>query len=50
MIVPGTEVDGRYRVVRLLGEGSMGAVYEAERAEVGWVHARQRPSPTRCFR
>ena len=28
----GTTIDGKYRVVRLLGQGAMGAVYEAERA------------------
>ena len=57
MIVPGTEVDGRYRVVRLLGEGSMGAVYEAEHVAVGRkvalkvLHARfaQVPDAVRRF-
>ncbi len=35
MIDPGTMLEGRYRVVRLLGEGAMGAVYEAERTAIG---------------
>jgi serine/threonine-protein kinase len=32
---PNTEIDARYRVVRLLGEGGMGAVYEVEHLGVG---------------
>ncbi len=35
MIDPGTEIDARYRVIRLLGEGGMGAVYEVEHLGVG---------------
>ena len=35
MIDPGTEIDARYRVIRLLGEGGMGAVYEVEHIGVG---------------
>jgi serine/threonine protein kinase len=31
----GQELDGRYRVISLLGEGGMGAVYEAEHNEIG---------------
>lgn len=35
VIFPGIELGGRYRVVRLLGEGAMGAVYEAEHVLIG---------------
>ena len=31
----GQVVDGRYRVIGLIGEGGMGAVYEAEHMEIG---------------
>ncbi|MCC6994864.1 MAG: protein kinase [Deltaproteobacteria bacterium] len=33
--VVGTIIDGRYSVLRLIGEGGMGRVYEAEHIEIG---------------
>ncbi|MBS2020477.1 MAG: serine/threonine protein kinase [Deltaproteobacteria bacterium] len=30
MLAPGEEIDGKYRVVRRIGEGAMGSVFEAE--------------------
>ncbi len=32
---PGQIVDGKYRVVRMIGEGGMGAVYEGENLRIG---------------
>jgi len=34
MLVPGALVDGKYRIVRLLGEGGMGVVYEGENVRI----------------
>ena len=33
-LAPGTIVDGKYRIVRLLGSGAMGAVYEGENVRI----------------
>ena len=33
------EILGKYRVVRLLGQGGMGAVYEVEHVELGTHYA-----------
>jgi len=44
--VPGTIVGQKYRILRTLGEGGMGTVYEAEnsltlkRAAIKWLHPR----------
>jgi serine/threonine-protein kinase len=34
-LFPGDVLDGKYRVVRLLGDGGMGAVYEGENVRIG---------------
>src|SRR5215831_6399260 len=34
MVEPGQVLDGKYRIVRLLGEGGMGAVYEGENVRI----------------
>jgi serine/threonine-protein kinase len=34
-LLPGEVIEGKYRVVRLLGEGGMGAVYEGENLRIG---------------
>src|SRR6476620_3205907 len=33
--IPGTVVDGRYRIVALVGRGGMGAVYRADDLKIG---------------
>jgi len=33
-LTPGEVIDGKYRIVRLLGEGGMGAVYEGENTRI----------------
>ncbi len=35
MIQPGEVIDGQYRVVRMIGEGGQGAVYESEDLDIG---------------
>ena len=34
-LAPGQIIDKKYKIVRLVGEGGMGAVYEAEHIEIG---------------
>jgi serine/threonine-protein kinase len=34
MLSPGDIIDGKYRIVRLIGEGGMGAVYEGENTRI----------------
>ena len=34
MLSTGDIIDGKYRIVRLLGEGGMGAVYEGENTRI----------------
>ena len=34
MLSTGDIIDGKYRIVRLLGEGGMGAVYEGENMRI----------------
>src|SRR5262249_19132465 len=35
MAVPGATVAGKYRIVRVIGKGAMGVVYEARHVELG---------------
>ncbi|MEN9579533.1 MAG: hypothetical protein RJA70_2542 [Pseudomonadota bacterium] len=35
MLAPGQSISGKYRIVRLIGEGGMGSVYEAEHQVLG---------------
>jgi serine/threonine-protein kinase len=34
-LVPGTLVDGKYKILRLIGQGGMGSVYEGENVRIG---------------
>ncbi len=39
MLIPGTVIQNRYRIVRLLGQGGFGAVYQAEDLRLGQMIA-----------
>ncbi|MEO8906023.1 MAG: hypothetical protein ABI488_25975 [Polyangiaceae bacterium] len=46
MLSTGEIIDGKYRTLRLIGEGGMGAVYEAENVR---IHRKMSREPSARF-